>query len=296
MKIAVTGASGMLGDACIRRFVERGDEIFALVRKPFDKEYSGPGSVTQQVTNFSQADLKTCLKQVDAIVHLAAMRPNLEADTLGFQPYFEANVKTTENILRVASELGIQRFCQASSISVYSSFNSVPFRETDFPVALNFYGASKIACEQMAMLYAKQNAMRTISLRIAQILGNDQLQSGKMLMKFMSMARTKEALPLWGEGRDARDTVYIKDVVTAIEASIDNNEANGIFNIGGGRAITNREVAESINLVFGNEGNLFFDRTHQESDREFYMDCSRAESELGWKRQWTLLSAIQDLC
>ncbi len=296
MRIAVTGATGMLGDACIRRFVERGDEILALARNPLsNKRYMGAGNVIQQMTDYSLDHLATCLKGIDAIVHLAAMRPNPKADAQGFKPYFEANAQVTENLLRIANQANVELFCQASSISVYSSDNKVPFCEKDLPIPLNFYGTSKLVCEQLATLYAKQQRMRTVSLRISQIVGNDQSQSAKMLMRFMALAQAKQPLPLWGEGRGARDMIYIKDVVSAIEASLDSSATIGIFNIGGGYAVTNLEIAETINDVFGNSGKLYFDNSRAEIERNFYMDTAHAESVLGWARMWTLSAAFEDI-
>lgn len=69
----------------------------------------------------------------------------------------------------------------------------------------------------------------------------------------------------------------------------------GVFNIGGDCAFSNQEVAETINEVFDNVGHLSFDRSCREDTRCFFMGCLRAERELGWWRQWTLRTALEDM-
>lgn len=295
MKIVVTGATGMVGKACIRRFIKRGDEVVALARRPF--VWTGEPDVwlTNRTTDYSRDDLRRALHGVEAIVHLAAMRPNAQADAIGYRPYFEANVQTTENLLLAAGDEGITKCCLASSISVYSEHNRMPYREADCPWPSSYYGVSKVACEHLALLYASRSAMKVVALRIAQILGNDDTYKNKMLMQFIALARRKQYLTLWGEGADARDTVYLNDVVSAFVLALDHDVSSGVFNIGGGRAFSNREVAETINEVFDNVGHLTFDRSRAEENRYFFMDCSKAEQELGWRRQWTLRTALQDM-
>ena len=295
MRIAITGATGMVGQACIDRFVTRGDDVVALLRKPSGQMGNATKRISIHVTDYSRSDLRLALRGIEAIVHLGAMRPNAEADAIGYRPYFEANVQTTENLLCAALDEGVKTFCLASSISVYSLYNQVPYQEKDNPFPLSLYGASKLACEHLVGLYARQGPLRWVSLRIAQILGPDKSRSEAMLMRFMTQARKKEKLTLWGTGAGARDAVYIKDVVAAFEVALDQGSPSGIFNIGGGRAFSNREIAETINEVFDNEGNFTIDASRPEDTSVFYMDGSRAETELGWRRQWDLRSGFEDM-
>lgn len=295
MRIAITGAAGMVGQACIDRFVSRGDYVVSLARKSGGRMTTATEGICTWVTDYSTGDLRQALRGIEAIVHLGAMRSNAPADAKGYRPYFEANVQTTENLLRAAVEENVETFCLASSVSVYSLGNHVPYRESEAPFPLSFYGASKLACEHLAGLYARQAPLRWVSLRIAQILGVEKRRSEAMFMKFMAMAKKKQKLMLWGAGEGARDAVYIKDVVTAFQLALDRGSASGSFNIGGGRAFSNREIAETINEVFGNVGNLAIDASRREDTSVFYMDCSRAAAELGWRRQWDLRTGLEDI-
>lgn len=295
MRIAITGATGMVGQACTERFVSRGDEVVSLARKFGGRMATAKARIGTWFTDYSADDLRRALRGIDAIVHLGGMRPSPQADAEGYTPYFDANVRSTENLLRAAIDEGVKTFCLASSISVYSLENDVPYREKQRPCPASFYGASKLSCEHLAGLYARQDTLRWVSLRMARILGHDETQREAMLMRFMALARNKQKLVLWGSGSGARDTVYIRDVVSAFERALDQGSASGVFNIGGGRAYSNREIAETINEVFDNVGNLAVDAARKEDTSVFYMDCSRAEAELGWRRQWDVREGLEDM-
>jgi len=116
-----------------------------------------------------------------------------------------------------------------------------------------------------------------------------------MLMNFIQRARRKQPLHVWGEGVGARDTIYVKDVVGAIDKAIGLDVPCGVFNIGGGRAFSHREVAEMVNEVFDNSGNIVFDASREEDMTCSFMDCSRAESGLNWQRKWSLSSGLQEM-
>jgi UDP-glucose 4-epimerase len=224
------------------------------------------------------------------------MRPNPQAASFGYQAFFESNVKVTENVIRAAYQAGVQVICQASSISVYSLENTMPFRENENPKPSGFYGASKCSCEHLANIYSKKYSLKISSLRIARVLGFDNKSGGDfMLMNFIKLAKSKKPLSLWGEGKGARDTIYVEDVVAAFERAIAPDSPDEIYNIGAGKAYSHREIAETINEVFDNTGNLIFDSSKEEDTSIFYMDCSKAERLLGWRRKWSLSMALEDL-
>jgi nucleoside-diphosphate-sugar epimerase len=295
MKIVVTGATGMIGEALVESFLSRGDDVVALSRGLHGIPAGRRDRLHYEVTDYSDTHLQVVLRGAQAVVHLAAMRPSPEAEGRGFDSYYEANVKLTEGLLIAAGEAGVESFCQASTIAVYSLHNRVPFREADAPHPLSFYGASKLACEQLGELHGRKLGMRVVSLRLAQILGRDSSRREGMFMRFMHLARNGETLQLWGEGRGARDAVYLKDVVGAFECALAEGAPAGSYNIGGGRAYSNLEVAEAVNDVFGNRDNLAFDLSRQEDRSEYHMDCSSAEAELGWRRKWSFVEGLEEL-
>jgi nucleoside-diphosphate-sugar epimerase len=179
---------------------------------------------------------------------------------------------------------------------VYSLSNTVPYTESEVAVPLSLYGVSKAMCEQIVTVYARRFPVHVASLRTSRVLGyGDRTGDGFMLMDFVRRARKKQPLHVWGQGVGARDTIYVKDVVGAIEKAVDPDAASGVFNIGGGRASTYREIAEAVNRVFDNVGNVVFDVSKEEDTSSFYMDCSRAESHLKWRRMWSLEAGLREM-
>ena len=116
-----------------------------------------------------------------------------------------------------------------------------------------------------------------------------------MLATFLERARRGEPLVLWGEGGGGRDLIYVRDAARAVAAALAPRAPAGAFNIGSGRPHSFREVAETINAVFGNPGGLRFDPTRPEETTVAYMDCRRAAEHLGWAPRWDLRSALEDL-
>ncbi|EXI67184.1 MAG: UDP-glucose 4-epimerase [Candidatus Accumulibacter adjunctus] len=295
MRIALTGASGMLAGACLRHLAARGDQIVALGRGDGAAHAPLPPGVVRRTTDYGLADLRPLLRDVEAVIHLGALRANAAADRSGCWPYFEANVRSTENLLIAARANGVRSFCLASSIAVYGRDHPRPWRESDLPAPQSPYGISKLACEHLLALHGEQAGMRVVALRLAQIVGDDRNRQQGMLLQFIARARRQQSLPLWGSGAAARDLVYVEDVARAVVLALDSEHASGVHNIGGERAFSNLEVAQTINQVFGNPAGLVLDATRPDEAGSQFMNCERARRQLGWQRQWDLRAALEDL-
>ncbi len=295
MRIALTGASGMLGGACLRHLAARGDQVVALGRGNAAPPVPPPPGICLYTTDYSLADLRLALRDVDAVIHLGALRANPETDRSGCWPYFEANVRSSENLLVAARANGVRSFCLASSIAVYARDHPRPWRESDPPAPISPYGISKLACEHLAALHGEQGGMRIVALRIAQIVGDDRNRREGMLLQFIARARRQQSLPVWGSGAAARDLVYVEDVARAVLLALDEERASGVYNIGGERAFCNLEVAQTINEVFRNPAGLALDATRPDKAGSQFMNCARARRQLGWQRQWSLRAALEEL-
>lgn len=295
MKVAISGANGFVGRYVVQRLIERGDQVVAVVRNQACNQVRFDRRVTCYRSDFSRSDLRNAFQKADAVIHLAAARPTLQINARGFLPYFEANVQVMENVILAACDNDVGTFCQASSIAVYSpGENQIPYTETECPVPLSLYGVSKTVCENLAAIYACRNPVRVISLRLAQIFGWGERED-MLVIKFVNQARQKQVLKITGYGACARDYLYVKDVVSALECALDQKTASGIFNVGSGRMTSVREVAETVNEVFDNTGNIFFETDKEESQDSFYMERCLAASRLGWAPCWSLRSGLQDM-
>lgn len=295
MKIAITGANGFVGRSTIQYFFERGDAVAAVTWIHDPLKLTFDSQVRLYESDFSREDLRNAFRGMDAVIHLAGLRPTPKADAIGITAYFDGNVRTTEAVIIAAGEEGVGRVVQASSIAAYfPGQNQLPYNEAQAPVPLSLYGISKVACENLGHVYERRYTTRVVSLRFAQIYGPGE-REGLMMMKFIQQACNKLPQVIVGEGKIFRDYIYLKDIISAMASSVEPGKPSGVFNIGGGRGYTVREVAEMVNTVFENEGNIKFDLTQPETGASYFMDSTKAEKELGWKSQWTLRAGLEDL-
>jgi UDP-glucose 4-epimerase len=169
----------------------------------------------------------------------------------------------------------------------------VPYRETDVPHPLSAYGLSKLMAEQVASLHARDGKVRQTSLRFAAVYGHGE-KGTPALMRFINEARDKRRLTLQGNRLVSIDQLYVRDAASAILASIADDCPGGTFNIGCGDAYTVIEMAETVNAVFANTGNIALGASHEAPARGNYMDIGHAASSLGWRPRFTLAEGLAD--
>jgi UDP-glucose 4-epimerase len=294
MRLAVTGASGLLGRATVPLLAQEGHEVVALGRDLARLEERVGAWAECRAPADWEGGLAAALHGCQAVVHLAARR--VAPAESGLVPFLEPNLALTERVLAAAAAAGARVACLASSISVYSAANQVPFDESQEPVPSSDYGLSKLGGEHLGRIWGAVEGRRAVSLRLASLLGaGDEVAADRMVATFLRRARRGEPLMLWGEGGGGRDLLYVRDAARAISAALAAGAPGGVLNIGSGRPRTFREVAETVNAVFSNPGGLWFDPSRQEDRTVAYMDCRRAAEQMGWSPRWDLRSALEDL-
>lgn len=294
MKVAVTGATGFVGQYTVKHLKNAGYDIVALGRELSKLDSVFDNSITKRETSFTIENLNEVLRDVDIIVHLAAKRLQKDLDPLVLTPYIDGNIVYTQNLLKAAQNQNVKRFCFVSSIGVYSMANTLPFVETEAPMPISIYGVSKIACESIGNLYSARTNMKITNLRFSSLFGYGE-KSGVVFTDYINLARSKKTLEVWGKGETTIDFLYIKDAVKAIEKAILENAPQGTYNIGSNRGYSVREIAETINLVFKNNENISFKQDKKEGGYKVFMNSTKATDLLGWSPSWDLFSAISDI-
>jgi len=288
MNLVVTGASGIIGDAFINLYSDA-HNIVALTRSV------QPGldtRVSWVETSYTFDSLCDILSGKDAIVHMAGTRlPSLKQDS--FNHYLD-NITISDNIFKACVNTGVKNVVCASSRSVYSDANELPWREAEAAIPASFYGASKLAMEAIASIYSKKHGLNVKCLRIAQILSADE-QKGYLLRTLFDRAKTNETQTIYGAGKGKREYIYVKDAARSFMCALQSNEKSGVYNIGAGNTVSISELAEIINRVFGNLSSINYLADKPEDLSESLMDCSKAEREFGFKVGYSMESAIEDI-
>ncbi|OUQ67903.1 hypothetical protein B5E53_07870 [Eubacterium sp. An11] len=280
MKVAVTGATGLVGRKAVDCLKNGGFEVVPLTRNVKEGYVS---------TDYGVESLTAIFKDVDAVVHLAARR---EGNCRTYED-FQSNENLTENILLAMKNSDkCNRIIYMSSISVYSGEKDLPWDEEVLPKPKGFYGLSKLVCEHLCGIYQRFGINYTI-LRCAHILGIE--EKGYMLSKFMSGAYNHKQICVIGKSVAKREFIYVKDVANAIAWALTSNESiNQTFNLGYGKGYTNLQIAVLINQAFGNEGNLQYKSDVSEGIQSSYTNVSKIYS-AGFKPQFSIETSMKDL-
>lgn len=282
MKVAITGANGFIAKETISLFIQHDVDFIALTRKnTFKQEY-------YVETDYSVEGLSLIFKDVQAVVHLAAIR--VQDNLLGYEG-FRGNEIITENILKAMAKVGVNKIIYMSSISVYSTLDLLPWNEKQIPYPISFYGLSKLVGEQLCLLYKKKN-VESIIFRCAHVLGYE--DNGYMLSIFLRLASLGKTLTVKGKSIASREFVYVKDVARAILWAIKNSDCTGIYNLGLGKSYTNLEIAKIVNEVFSNVGNIEYLDKQEEGIESSYMDVSSLTSK-GFHAVYSIESAFRDI-
>jgi UDP-glucose 4-epimerase len=293
MNIAVTGATGFVGKYIVEYFKNKDFNVLAIGRDLNKLNSTFDNTIVKKDTDYSIQSLLKILVSVDAIVHLAGKRLQKDLDPLLIEPYVDDNILLTQNLLKTAQSLDINRVCICSSIAVYSKNNTLPFSESDAPHAISIYGVSKLACENLGNLFSARSTVKVTNLRLASLFGCGE-KRGVVFTDYIDLASKKEVLEIWGKGETCIDFLYIKDVLTAIEKAILPDAPFGTYNIGSGRCYTISNIAENINEVFDNKGNISYLLNKNIVPYKICMDNSKALMELNWKPEWPLRKALED--
>lgn len=278
MRVVVTGATGLIGSALVKAISDTMD-VCGLTR----------GDSTDRLihTDYSVKSLTSAFEQANVVVHLAAVRGKGN-DYM----HFMNNAVLTEDVLKAAVQAKVGRIIYMSSIAVYSDVNHVPWSEDQPIQPQTFYGLSKITGEHLCELYSRRGLDYTI-FRCGIVLGIT--KNHRMTDIFMENAAAGKPIIVKGKSLAKRDFVYLKDVVSALCWGIsEETNRNQIYNLGGGNAYTNIQVAEEINRAFENYGNLIYLDDYPEWLEDSRMDSSKLRT-AGFHWKYNLASALADI-
>jgi len=236
VRVLVTGATGFLGGALVRRLQALGYDVIAAGRDNAKLAACAAGGATPLALDLSDSRAALPAIACDAVVHCAALSSPWGTDAA----FHAANVVGTETALRLARNAGARRFVQISTPSVYFRFrDQLGVREdAALPPPVNAYARTKRKAEELVLA---ANDLDPVVLRPRGLYGPGDTT---LLPRLIAAAR-KRPLPLMNGGRAATDLTYIDDVADAACAALAvTAPLQRVFNISGGEALNVRVVAE----------------------------------------------------
>jgi dTDP-glucose 4,6-dehydratase len=301
MKLLVTGGVGFIGSNFIRYIrQEHPDwEITNLDKLTYAGNLENLRDMEDQpgyhFVKGNIADRKlvdNLLSQgFDIIVNFAA-ESHVDRSILNASPFIETNVKGTQVLLEGAKKHGIQRSIQVSTDEVYGSIDSGRFTE-ESPLSPNSpYSASKAAADLLCRAYFKTHHLPVIITRCTNNFGPYQFPE-KLIPLAITNALEDKPVPVYGDGLNIRDWIFVSDHCRALDAVIQEGQPGEIYNIGSGNEKTNLDLIHKLLELLDKPQSLIqFVTDRPAHDRRYALDCTRIATELGWKPAYSFEKAL----
>jgi dTDP-glucose 4,6-dehydratase len=297
MKFLVTGGAGFIGSAFIRLALSRGGEAPSIVN--LDKlTYAGnlenltavadhPGYrfVHGDICDAELVNRLIAEEKPDVIVNFAA-ESHVDRSILSPAPVFETNLRGTFTLLEAARQLKVPRFLHVSTDEVYGSIAPPAEADENFPLhASSPYSASKAGSDLLVLSYFTTYRMPVLVTRASNNYGPHQFPE-KLIPLMISNAIEDQPLPIYGDGMQIRDWLYVDDHCRAIRSVIERGREGEIYNIGGSRALPNIEVVRQLLAAVGKPESLMRTVTDRPGhDRRYALSSEKIMRETAWKAQ-----------
>ncbi len=304
MKLLVTGGAGFIGSAFVRLVVGSG-RVSQLVN--LDKlTYAGNlenllpiasdpryrfvrGDICDaKLVNDLIADLNP-----DAIVHFAA-ESHVDRSILSPAPVFETNLRGTFTLLEAARLNKTPRFLHVSTDEVYGSIDAPHEADEHYPLrASSPYSASKAGSDLLALSYFITYKLPVTVTRASNNYGPYQFPE-KLIPLMISNAIADQPLPIYGDGMQVRDWLYVDDHCRAILAALERGRPGEVYNIGGSRSLANVEVVKMMLALLGKPESLMVTvKDRPGHDRRYALSSEKLMRETGWEAQMPFEQGLQ---
>ena len=322
MTILVTGGAGFIGANFIIDWLQtRNEDVVNLDKLTYAGNLRNLASVEDHENYaFIQGDIGDSALipkllaeyKPRAVINFAA-ESHVDRSIHSAEDFIRTNVvgvyRLLSNVLRHWSELPEAekarfRFLHVSTDEVYGALepDEPAFTEDNRYKPNNPYSASKAASDHLVRAFHHTYGLPVLTTNCSNNYGPFQFPE-KLIPLFIHNALAQKSLPLYGDGRQVRDWLYVRDHCTAIRQVLEEGKVGEVYNIGGNNEKTNLEIANMLCEILdeirpGNGGEsykslitLVQDRPGH--DRRYAMDCSRIQRELGWKASETVESGIR---
>lgn len=307
MKVLVTGGAGFVGSRLVRALLARGDSVRVLDDFSTGRRERLDGLNNVEILEGSVATPVTAgraVAGVDMVLHLAAVVSVMRSVNAPLETH-RTNATGTMVMLEAARAAGVRGFVLASSCAVYGDRDG-RCRETDVPLPMSPYAASKLAAEHYVASARVSYGMRATALRFFNIFGPGQLADGDyaaVVPKFIALMRAGKTPTIFGDGRQTRDFVYLDDAVAAFLRAADVlAQAFGdgrtpalppVMNVGTGNSVEILELLKTICRVARKECTPAFAPARAGEIRISLATADLAASRLGWKPSMSLENGLR---
>jgi len=301
--ILLTGGAGFIGSNFINYILDEHSDyniinldkltyagnLENLVTSERKKNYR---FVKGDITN---AELVNSLFQrydINYVINFAA-ESHVDRSILDSEVFFRSNVLGTNVLLEAARKFNIEKFVQISTDEVYGSLGAEGLFTEDTPLHPNSpYSASKASADMMAMAFYHTYGLPVVITRCSNNYGSFQFPEKLIPLMIINTLNGKK-LPIYGDGMNIRDWIYVTDHNKAIELVFEKGKIGEVYNIGANTEMPNIEIIKLIlNKLGKSEEMIEYVKDRPGHDRRYAIDSSKIKSELGWEPLFSFEEAI----
>jgi dTDP-glucose 4,6-dehydratase len=304
-RILVTGGAGFIGSNFINYILGKREDIFIV---NLDKlTYAGNLQNLKDVENhpsysFVKGDivndeLVSYLFQKYEITHVInfAAESHVDRSILGSEIFFRTNVLGTNVLLENAKRFGVEKFVQISTDEVYGSLGTEGQFEETTPLQPNSpYAASKAAADMMTLAFHHTYHVPVVITRCSNNYGPYQFPEKLIPLMIINSLNNKK-LPVYGDGLNVRDWIYVVDHNKAVELVFDKGKVGEVYNVGANTEKPNIEIVKLLLKYTGKTEELIeYVKDRPGHDRRYAINSTKIKRELNWEAENTFENAIQD--
>ncbi len=302
--ILVTGGAGFIGSNFINHIVKERDDyniinldaltyagnLENLIPSQDKKNYH---FVKGDITNAELINYLFLKFKIKFVINFAA-ESHVDRSILGSQIFYRTNVIGTNVLLETARRYDVEKFLQVSTDEVYGSLGAEGLFTETTPLSPNSpYSSSKAAADMMVSAFHHTYGLPVVITRCSNNYGPYQFPE-KLIPLMIINALNNKKLPVYGDGMNVRDWIYVIDHNKAINLVFEKGKPGEVYNIGAGNEMPNIEIVKLILRQLGKSEELIeFVKDRPGHDRRYAIDSSKIGKELGWKPEFSFNEAIE---
>ncbi|MEK4438308.1 dTDP-glucose 4,6-dehydratase [Paenibacillus sp. FSL K6-2862] len=304
MKLLVTGGAGFIGSNFVMYMLEQHPDykIINVDALTYAGNLENLKSLESNTNHtFVKADITDAAEMdrlvsqgVDIVVNFAA-ESHVDRSILEPDVFVRTNVNGTQVLLEAAKKHNVTKFVQVSTDEVYGSLGPTGLFTEETPLQPNSpYSASKAGGDLLVRAYHETFGLPVNITRCSNNYGPYQFPE-KLIPLMISRALADEALPVYGDGLNIRDWLYVEDHCSAIDLVIHQGRNGEVYNIGGNNERTNVHIVKTILEQLAKPESLIkYVQDRPGHDRRYGIDPTKTMSELGWKPKHSFETGIKE--
>lgn len=302
--ILVTGGAGFIGSNFVRYMLNKHKDYkivnldlltYAGNIKSLDDIKDNPNYlfIKGDIADNKLVDKIVSDNKIDVIINFAA-ESHVDRSITNPDIFVKTNVLGTQNLLEVAKKYKTEKFFQISTDEVYGSLGKTGFFTEKTPLSPNSpYSASKASADLLVMAYHHTFGLNVNITRCSNNYGPYQFPE-KLIPLFITNALDNKQVPLYGDGLNIRDWLFVEDHCSAIDTVLHKGKNGEIYNVGGNNEKTNKYITDTILKYLCKDSSLIkYVADRLGHDRRYAIDATKIKEELGWQPAYKFEQAIE---